>query len=180
MRLRPTQIMSANPKIDGELRYEKSRQALPGVVERKSRQPDVAAAGDADEAIAQSLVLEQHEYQHDEHDPRGLDRNPDRPDHLFDDLQAIRRGFVQLHRDRRRGHGGIRLIERARLFGRCRLLGAGAAVRQPPQRPGESIELAYGKGVHGPQLAFDRAFVVRQTRGHAHELRADDAGHCGK
>src|ERR1700722_7479327 len=88
------------PDVDGELRHEKTRQTLPRIIDREGGPADIGAPGNADEAISQCLVLQQHEYQHDQHDTRRLDRHPDRSENPFDDLQGIERGLVQLHRNR--------------------------------------------------------------------------------
>jgi hypothetical protein len=104
----------ADAEVDGELGYEEPRKPLARVVERKGRQPYVGPTGDADEPVPQRFVLKQHEHQYDQHNPGGLDGDPDRCQHSCHDLQRGGEGLVQLNRNwssTRRGcpggHGGF-------------------------------------------------------------------------
>ena len=58
MMLRPTQIQSADAEIHGELRHEKPRQPFSGIVDDQCGKANIGAAGNANEAIAQSFLLE--------------------------------------------------------------------------------------------------------------------------
>ena len=64
-----------NPEsqVDQELRDEKSRQSLTGIVQRECGQAYIGRAHEADEAIAKRFMLEQHENEDEQHDPHGLD-----------------------------------------------------------------------------------------------------------
>src|SRR5258708_7145952 len=137
------------PQVDRELRYEEPRQAFPRIVDRERRQPNIVAAGNANEAVAQGFVFEQNEHQDDQHDARGLDRHPDRAEHPFDDLHGIRWWLMQLDGDRsvRARERGLlqsaRRLDSSRPVEYSRLIGSSPLLRSSP--PLESSRLP-GRG----------------------------------
>ena len=101
----------ADTNVDAELRNEKARQALTGLIDGKRRHANVRSAAAADEAVAQRLLFEQHEHQHDQHHAARFDRHPDRAEQPLEQLQRVGRQLMHLHRDGGAEGGEARSVE---------------------------------------------------------------------
>jgi len=193
MRLSPIQTATPSPKLTANC-DTKNRDRRSPHRDRKRRQANVGAAGNANEAVAQGFVFEQDEHEDDQHDAGGLDGHPDRAEYPFDDLHGIRRRLMQLHRDRTVRAGGRGLLQGARRLESDRLpLGCSrlpessrlpgrrrAAVREAPGLSGKLIEFAHRNVIQRLQLVLDGLLVSRQTLRHMDQLRPDDAGDRGE
>ncbi len=160
----------ADREVDCELVQEEMREALAGIVDGDGGGAQVAAAGEADETVAQGLLFEQHEDQHDDDDAGGGQRPPHRGEDAAEHLQRPRWRLMQLDLERPLRWRGLRGRVRVRRV--VALLGH--PVDHPPHRPGENAELAQGHLVQGRQLAAHGLLVLRQAGAHADQLRTDD------
>ena len=91
---------AAEPGVDAELRKEVAAQSPASVVQRDGGAVEVVGAEQTDEAVAQVVLLQQHEDRHHEHDGGVRERREHGRQDLPRELQRRERRFLHLHQRR--------------------------------------------------------------------------------
>ena len=162
----------ADAEIDGKLSREIAGQALAGIIDRRRGCAQVGAAGQANQAIAQSFMFQQDEHQYDQHDAGRFQRPPHGREELGDRLSRAVAGLLDLHAQRGRRCAGAPPGAAAR-YGHI------ASLAIQPAKHASRLALHHRQAIdaqfpQGLDLGLNRLLILRQAGGDMNDLHADD------